>query len=334
MRRFSLLAALAASGCLYTDPINQRPVIDQMAASPQPTRYDQDVTVAFDVYDPDGDDFSVNARVLEVPLVVAGQYDLQFMPSNGPGQYTVVVSATDSLGASSGERRIVIDVPNMTPKVTPPDRLGADAAPVADVYPLGTTFTIPAPTIDDEDKNLSADLWVNGTKLQDTDHKQFRALMPGPYTVTYKVTDTLGAIGMASLSVTVADDRWPCVGGTSPDASTQVLLTVIGETRRLLVTRVDDDLNPWPTDSHGGHAYFQWLINSGDGNYRVIPNWTESYFDLDTIGYVVGDSVQVRVVVSDDDATHVPICTDPTMRVCQTPIGCPDWVTWNLEFFQ
>src|SRR5215831_12225651 len=86
MRRFGLLAALAASGCLYTDPINQRPVIDQMAASPQPTRYDQQVRVTFDAYDPDGDDFSVDAKVRELNEFQTRGFEVDFMPFNGPGQ--------------------------------------------------------------------------------------------------------------------------------------------------------------------------------------------------------------------------------------------------------
>src|SRR5262245_31442850 len=116
MRRFSLLAALAASGCLYTDPVNQRPVIDQMAAS-QPTRYDQQVTVTFNAYDPDGDDFSVDIQVPGSREFQTRGYEVIFLPFNGPGQYHVIVSATDSLGASSGEREIIVDVPNMTPKI-------------------------------------------------------------------------------------------------------------------------------------------------------------------------------------------------------------------------
>src|SRR5215475_4299004 len=82
MRRFSLLAALAVGGCLYTDPVNQRPVIDQMAASPQPMRYDKLVTVVFDVYDPDGDDFTVDANVLEVQEFQTHGYQVDFMPFN------------------------------------------------------------------------------------------------------------------------------------------------------------------------------------------------------------------------------------------------------------
>src|SRR5215471_8235557 len=119
MRRFGLLAALAASGCLYTDPVNQRPVIDQMAALPQPTRYDQLVKVTFNAYDPDGDDFSVDIQVPGSREFQTRGDEVDFMPFNGPGQYHVIVSATDSLGASSGDRQLIVDVPNMTPKITP-----------------------------------------------------------------------------------------------------------------------------------------------------------------------------------------------------------------------
>src|SRR5262249_23208694 len=149
MRQFVALAALLVSGCVYTDPVNQRPVIDQMQASPQPTRFDRDVTVTYDVYDPDGDDFDVHAHVVEVPAIIAGRFQMQFHPT-GPGRYTVVVSATDSLGADSGERQIIVDVPNMVPKVgTPP--FSADEMPIRGQYPLGTTFTVQRPTIDDDD---------------------------------------------------------------------------------------------------------------------------------------------------------------------------------------
>jgi hypothetical protein len=64
----------------------------------------------------------------------------------------------------------------------------------------------------------------------------------------------------------------------------------------------------------------------------VVANWTESFYDLDGSGYVVGDHVQVRVKVTDDDATHVPMC-NANVDACPT-LTCPQWLTWNLEFFQ
>jgi hypothetical protein len=188
---------------------------------------------------------------------------------------------------------------------------------------------IPPPMIDDEDKNLTASFAVNGTMLLGN---SFRAVTAGLYEVTFSATDSLNATGMATLHVQVAGDRLPCITGTSPDANTQLLLTAVGETRRLLVTSVDDDLNPWPANSHGGHAYFQWLINSGDGNFRVISNWTASYYDLDGSGYTVGEHVQVRVIVTDDDPMHVPMCNS-NVDACPT-LSCAQWLTWNLEFYQ
>src|SRR5262249_53488884 len=132
--------------------------------------------------------------------------------------------------------------------------------------------------------------------------------------------------------VTVAADRAPCIVGTSPDVNTQLLLTAVGETRRLLVTRVGDGLNPWPVDSPGGVATFQWLLDSCGGTFGVIPNWTGAYYDLDGSGYVVGDTVQLRVVASDDDMTHVPMCNS-NVDSCPT-VSCPQWVTWHVEFYQ
>jgi hypothetical protein len=220
---------------------------------------------------------------------------------------------------------------NMMLKIMLLQKLDADTAPMGGQYSLGTTFLIPDPTIDDEDKNLTADIKVNGTQLG-TGVKTFRALTAGDYAVTFEAKDTLNVLGISPpLVVTVAADRPPCIGGTSPDANTQLLLTAVGETRRLIVTSVNDDLNPWPADTHGGRAYFQWLIDSG-GGFRIIPNWTESYYDLDGNGYIVGDQVQVRVMVTDEDATHVPSC-NAQVDACPT-LTCPAWLTWHLEFYQ
>ena len=330
MVRVAAVAALVGMGCVYTDPINQKPVIESMQVSPAPTRYKTPVRVIYDAYDPDGDDFVVSASVTGA-VAVAGTYQLSFTP-DAPGTYDVVVSATDSWGAGSGDHHILVDVPNMTPQVGVP-RLTADTAAIdTNAYPLGTTFTVIPGAIDDEDSSPMIEIYVNGTKLNGN---MFRALSPGPYDVEVRATDSLHATGSNQTSVSVAMDRWPCIAGTSPDALTPTLLSAIGETRRLLVTQVDDDLNPWPAHADGGVAQFQWLIGPGDGTFRVIPNWTQAYYDLDGSGYTVGQHVQVRVIVTDSDPDHdLPVCPDPTTRSCSTPIGCPDWVTWNLEFYQ
>lgn len=329
MVRVAVLAALMGVGCVYTDPINQRPVIESMQVQTPPTRYNARVTVTYDAYDPDGDDFVVNAQVAGT-AAVTGYYQLSFTP-DAPGTYDVVISATDSWGASSGEHHILVDVPNGTPQVGVPTLTADTAAVNTNVYPLGTTFTIVPGSIVDEDSNLQLQFLVNGSDSP----ASFRVTTPGTYDVEVRATDSHDATGSNHTSVNVAMDRYPCVAGTSPDANTPTLLTVIGESRRLQVTQVDDDLNPWPARYAGQAAHFQWLIGPGDGTFREVPNWTDlPYFDLDTSGYTVGAEVQVRVVVTDSDSTHMPVCTDPTTRSCSTPIGCPDWVTWQLEFYQ
>jgi hypothetical protein len=337
MVRVAAAAALVAMGCVYTDPINQKPVIDSMQVQQAPTRYKAPVTVTFDAYDPDGDDFVVNASVSGAAAVTA-YYQLSFTP-DAPGTYDVVISATDSWGADSGEHHILVDVPNMKPQVGKVE-LTADAASVnTNLYPLGTTFAVVRPSIVDEDDLSTAMLTYVLTKpagsqaTVDQATGKFRVDVAGDYDVEVQVTDSRMATGSNHAAVSVAIDRWPCVAGTSPDASTPHLLTAIGETRRLLVTQVDDDLNPWPARVAGEVAHFQWLIGPGDGTFRVIPNWTQAYYDLDGSGYTVGEQVQVRVIVTDADSTHVPSC-DPMIGSCPTPMGCPDWVTWNLEFYQ
>src|SRR5262245_28209901 len=334
MRQFGALAALLLSGCVYTDPVNQRPVIDQMQVAPPPTRFDKDVVVTYDVYDPDGDDFDVHADVMEVSAFMAGRYQLRFRPT-GPGSYHVKVSATDSLGADSGERQIIVEVPNMAPQVGPPP-FTADEAPTSGQYPLGTTFTVQPPTIDDDDHDPQPSVTYetispSGQRAEIAAMGSFTAITDGPYEIDVTVTDPNGPSSTARTMVSVAADRAPCILGTAPDASTPHLPAFVGQTKRLAVTRVDDDLNPWPPTTHGA-AQFQWLIkNPGDTDFRVVAGATQAFFDIDGSLHTVGDEVLVRVIVT-DPAHAAPSCP-PEQPRCDYVGGCPGRLTWDLEYF-
>jgi hypothetical protein len=116
MRAFALLAlaAGALAGCLYTDPINSRPVIQDILTEQPVSRWDRPVTVDIVAMDPDGDSLAVSYRCDECPLA-GNEATFTFRPV-GPGMYTVVARAVDSLGAV-GEAEKAIEVLNKSPEI-------------------------------------------------------------------------------------------------------------------------------------------------------------------------------------------------------------------------
>src|ERR1043166_1836486 len=103
---------LGASSCFYTNPINERPVIRDIAPAYPVSRWDKAVTVIIDAFDPDGDRLTVDYDCPSCPL--AGQSPRFTFRPVGPGQSRVLATATDSLFAM-GLLEKTIEVPNKAP---------------------------------------------------------------------------------------------------------------------------------------------------------------------------------------------------------------------------
>jgi hypothetical protein len=345
MRR-STLAALAVAigtGCVYTDPINQRPVVSRVLSEAELTRWDEPVTVDIEAYDPDGDTMTVGYTLTEMPdgLSMAGESrTFTFMPS-GPGEYRIVATATDSYGAS-GSLDARLTVPNQTPSIldittlADPDNLEGDGR-----YQLLTAlqFQVERSAYDDDDP-FDASTWSwrfvsrPASSALDAptgcgDHGAcFTADAPGHYQLEVSVTDPHGATGRARTSVDVDIDRPPCIAGTLPAATTSLLVVDVGSPVALAVTSVADDLDPWPAGPQGA-ATFHWQIKRASDSAFVPIDLVEPQLSLDAAG-VPGERVEVRVGVADRVTRTLDCPAD--QRECDFQTGCPGWLTWEIEY--
>lgn len=151
----------------------------------------------------------------------------------------------------------------------------------------------------------------------------------GTYRIYLTVSD--GELtNTAVFPIEVDPDGPPCIRETYPaDAVLLPFLVLDGsKTHRLEVLRVEDDLDFYPP---AGGIVFSWKISENAGQtFRPVGGYNEPYLDLDPEDFVPGQEIWVRVKVSDRKERELE-CALWELR-CSILAGCPQWVTWIIEF--
>ena len=101
--------------------------------------------------------------------------------------------------------------------------------------------------------------------------------------------------------------------------------------RRLEVTEVTDDQDPYPGTTDG-EADFVWLIEeSTQVGFLEIPGYGFPYLDIDPTDFTTTQQIRVRVIALDRAAHDLSSCPveQPT---CALTAGCYQWITWDIEF--
>jgi hypothetical protein len=160
--------------------------------------------------------------------------------------------------------------------------------------------------------------------------------VPGSYEVGLRVADVPDPdpddlSNLCQLFFEVDPDEEPCIASTSPDFATGTLVFDRFDVRRLEVTQVTDDLDPFP-GSASGETDFQWQIEEAPGaGFMDIPGYGFSYLDLDGGQFALNQWIRVRVVALDRAAHDLSSCP-VTLATCALRAGCFQWVTWDIEF--
>jgi hypothetical protein len=275
--------------------------------------------------------------------------DCCFVPQ-AKTSFTVRLRVYDDEGLRSERKELVVPVNNRPPEAV----ISAETMPNASGhYTVGQEIWSHAFQSSDPDDNdeLSYEWWAerppgSDTELfvlqpSDTAHaptmlaaEAVRCLMipdhPGTYVLHLAVSDGQTEES-TQRTIEVDEDSPPCIGDTAPGhaAVNPVLFFDLGETRRLEVLRVGDDLDPYPP---AGSISFTWQLNEAPAEgFRTVPGYGEPYLDIDTDDYSAGQQIQVRVIIHDRKQRDLSSCS-PQDSTCSIEAGCAQWVTWKIEF--
>ncbi len=157
----------------------------------------------------------------------------------------------------------------------------------------------------------------------------------GYYALDVSVSDGVNppVVSGKQTGVAVISDQPPCIAGTIPGAGLRVVDRTVPQT--FTITGVIDDLDPYPSPL----LTFVWSVwRTSDPTWRAV-DLDDPTYTLDTSGFDVGETVQVRVEVVDRTGTRAncSIDTDQCLEASclveepQQPNSCLRWMTWSLE---
>ncbi len=359
---------LLASGCFYTDPINQRPSADIIQASSKTIYRNDPLALQASTYDPEGELVTVAWRVYactdattpdgcdQVPFETDILTDITFMVpafrSDGttPVQaLRVILEAKDAHGATAKpDQELLLAVADQPPtlKLAKATRHG---------YVVGTEIDLYAHVDDADDGYQMVTLqkpWQvfspasqppftlvdKGTLPNDpTTHWQQFTTSPtgsGDWTIEVTASDELGAQTTQDLPITVVPDHPPCLSQWSPLAPPPGSTLPMQDPTLFQVLVVEDDLDPYPpvpSDPVLGQTSFAWSLQPpGASSYQPLAI-TGNSVTLDPATYTPGDVLALRVEIQDRNHTPVNCPTsDPTCSVISDPT-CIQRLTWLVE---
>jgi hypothetical protein len=363
--RFAALLVVAASGCFYTDPINQRPSIDIHQLSADLVYRNELVNLEAVANDPDGDTVAFQWRAyacttegdcdpdpfytgiqklasFKVPkLRTESTQPLQavFVTLEGKDDYGATAKPIQQLVLAVGDRAPDLElrkVPRHAYVVNTPIDVFAkvgDSDDGPDAVALDWhVFSPPAqPAYTLVDRSVAQD-------PADPAHLQFgKTFTPagiGDWDLSVTATDPIGNATNQHLAVTVVADQPPCLAQWAPAASTTASATIpITDPTLFEVLVVADDLDPFPSvpDAVIGQTEFLWSMVPPGGSRVALASVAGPGVALDPASYTPGDIVELRVEIQ--DRQHIAVnCPDAqlTCSVISDPL-CTQRLTWKVE---
>lgn len=362
VRRLALVW-LAASGCFYIDPINQRPSLDIEQTSGDVVYRGDTVRLRAISNDPDDHDVWFRWRATScnndgvcdgAPFYEASDEFATFAvpmaradePYGPVRAILVVLEGQDELGAfARPDQRLVIPVADRAPTlelgkdsrygyvVTKPINVFATVGDPDDgpgVVTLGWEVFSPM----DQPGYTLVDIPVEQDSAETKRFgKQFKPEGIGDYEIRVTARDAIGEQTVKSLMISVGPDMPPCLGTLSPIVAPAGSALPMTEPTLFQVHVVEDDLDPYPTvnDPELGTTRFKWSVKTNTGAREQLAAVTGSRVALDPASYQPGDIVEVRVEIADRNDT--PITCDQANPTCSviSDSACIQRQTWRVE---
>ncbi len=364
-----LVAAVVvfASGCFYTDPINQRPSLEiEQLSSSQVFRGDL-VNLNAVADDPNGDAVALDWRAYACtdatpapdgsrpgcdPAAVASGNTPLFSftaPRNRQdgttpvGAMYVTLDAIDSGGAAAKPgQELIITVDDAPPTI-------ALSAEPRSAYVVGIPVPIFAKLGDPDDDpaqvlftwtafspSSSEPLTTESATPIDGMLQLATTLEPdvlGTWTVQAFATDSSNVTTPQSLTLEVTPDEPPCLTTWTPAAAPAGDALPISMATLFQVLIVTDDLDPYPpvpSDPVLGETTFSWSLLPPGATTREPLSATGAGVALDPASYQLGDVVELRVEIYDRNHTAIPCAdSDPTCSIGAN--SCIQRLTWTVE---
>jgi hypothetical protein len=341
---------VAGLGC-FTNPINRAPVVTSISADSSPVMRGQGASFSALAYDPDSDSFTLSwvARKENCPDIsdrstwpdaksTGQRLTVDSADTNEP--FCVWAFATDRYGAV-GANNLPVNPGNVAPVAM----IELLSPKVADLYPLYKTFELSDASTGPDNvtrttewtllkspTGSTAQLRATGCSMAaaGTDVHCFTADVPGPYTVSLKVTAD-GKSSTDTKTYVVNVDTLPCIDVLTCVPSLEGPPTLDPtQDQSFTVYHVEDDGDSTPL------AQYIWFVTV-DG--ALLP--FEHNFSMLTIPpnqYQEGDVTKIRVEAYDRNRQKVKealsICGDAADRCAGDPQrpNCFQRVTWTVNW--
>ncbi len=359
---------LLASGCFYSDTINERPSLDIHQPDPGPVFRASSLGLDAVSNDPDGDPVTVQWRVY---ACTAGSCDTEPFQTAVTPTILVDVPAqrTEATADCLGDHSCSFDTLHVT--LEGRDSYGAVARPIQTLdlavndnaptlelrkaprhaYVVNTPVNIYATIADvDDDATLEPPAWTAFSTI-DNNHTGMLVDLPVPpappmYTKVFTPDSTgLWTIRVATsdatqttttdLPIQIDADHAPCLTQWSPTATALPGTTLpLTELTRFQVGVVTDDLDPYPgvpNDPVLGTTEFHWSIVPPGGTRQPLANVTGNGVPLDPGNYHTGDVVELRVEIQ--YRNHTPVNCPESDLTCSviSNNACLQRLTWRAE---
>ncbi len=163
----------------------------------------------------------------------------------------------------------------------------------------------------------------------------------GQWDVVVSVDDGHGGTSETTKTIVVGPDSPPCLQGLDPLAvdDAYYLVDSFDGPRRFSVLSASDALDPFPaaldSDPALGEASFRWFLKSpGATDFVELEGFTASDYVVDPNAYNPGETLQVRVEVGDrveGAERELPCASDVWTCALETGTGCEQRRTWGVD---
>ena len=363
----ALVASLALAGCFYIDPINQRPSLDINQEVVGPVFREQNVAFTAIVVDPDDHGVDLQWRAyLCTDATTSADCDADPAMSGigGRFEFTVPRVRLDMTTAVQGMRIVLNGIDDHGATAKPADQLELavlDRSPTLEelrdvsiydepgpTYVVGMPIELYAKYTDGDDglddlevdwkvfapAQVPIDLTDKPVPQPDTTKRQvgkiLRPQITGQWIVEVTITDPVRNSVKKSVTLTVVDDRAPCISVASPAVPPMGSKLPVTEPTLFQVPIVSDDLDSYPREGLGefGETKFIWSILVPGNSRQIISGATGSSTLFDPAVYAPGTEIELRVEIFDRKQTPIS-CADGS-QTCG-PATCIQRQTWRVE---